>query len=160
MGRGLVHPTDFHYAENPPVNPELLALLTEDLVANRFDLHYLVRQIVLSKTYQRSCEPPAAETLNLADIGSRLEALTQKRQQLNVSVDQLQRSDFVTHTLGRLEDGEQLAKAETEPDGEGAKPGEPPAVEGRHSPWYPERQARERLPRVVDHPRFVVQPSR
>jgi serine protease Do len=32
-------------------------------------------------------------------------------------------------TLGRLEDGEQLAKAGTEPDGEGAKPGEPPAAQ-------------------------------
>lgn len=32
-------------------------------------------------------------------------------------------------TLGRLEDGEQLAKAETVPGGEGTKPGEPPAAQ-------------------------------
>ncbi|ASY63643.1 HtrA protease/chaperone protein [Sinorhizobium sojae CCBAU 05684] len=31
-------------------------------------------------------------------------------------------------TLGRLEDGEQLAKAVTAPEGEGAEPGEPPAA--------------------------------
>ncbi|MEX1040250.1 MAG: DUF1549 domain-containing protein [Pirellulaceae bacterium] len=89
LGRGLVHPTDFHYAENPPVNPELLALLTDDLAQHKFDLHYAVRQIVLSKTYQRSCEPPAPETLNLADIRSRLDALTQRQEPLIAAADQL-----------------------------------------------------------------------
>jgi len=89
QGRGLVHPTDFHYAENPPVNPELLAILTEDFAQHKFDLHYAVRQIVLSKTYQRSCEPPAAETLNLADIRSRLDALTQRQEPLIAAADQL-----------------------------------------------------------------------
>lgn len=56
LGRGLVEPVDLHHADNPPSHPALLDLLTDELVALRFDLAGLVRQIVLSRTYQRSSE--------------------------------------------------------------------------------------------------------
>ncbi len=65
MGRGIVHPADDIRPDNPPVNPELLAFLEEDLIAAHYDLKHLYRQILNSKTYQLSCvsrsDDPRAE---------------------------------------------------------------------------------------------------
>jgi hypothetical protein len=54
MGRGLVEPVDMWHAENPPSHPELLDLLAESLLEHDFDMRYLLRELALSKTYQRS----------------------------------------------------------------------------------------------------------
>ena len=40
--------------ENPASHPELLTELTNQFVAQKFDIKYLIRAIVLSKSYQRS----------------------------------------------------------------------------------------------------------
>lgn len=67
MGRGLVHPLDQMHAENPPSHPELLDLLTEELVQHDYDLKHLIRSIVLSDAYARAshladgAEPPPTE---------------------------------------------------------------------------------------------------
>lgn len=87
-GRGLIHPTDFDYADNPPINPELLSLLADALAEHEFDLRHLVREVLLSRAYQRDCEPPGPETVNLADVRSRLDQLTTNREQLLAQVDQ------------------------------------------------------------------------
>jgi hypothetical protein len=54
MGRGLVHPLDLHHAGNPPSHPELLDLLASELAAHQFDMRWLLKEIALSQTYQRS----------------------------------------------------------------------------------------------------------
>jgi len=54
MGRGLVHPLDLHHPDNPPSHPELLELLASELAAHQFDMRWLIKEIALSKTYQRS----------------------------------------------------------------------------------------------------------
>lgn len=54
MGRGLVQPLDMRHAANPPSHPELLQLLADELLASNYDLRALIRQLVLSETYQRS----------------------------------------------------------------------------------------------------------
>ncbi len=54
MGRGLVHPLDLHHGANPPSHPELLDLLARELIANKFDLKWLMRELALTETYQRS----------------------------------------------------------------------------------------------------------
>jgi hypothetical protein len=59
MGRGLVHPLDFDHAANPPSHPELLTLLGDELATHHFDLRWLIRELTLTKTYQRSSELPA-----------------------------------------------------------------------------------------------------
>jgi hypothetical protein len=65
MGRGLVHPLDLHHSENPPSHPELLDLIARELVAHKFDVKWLLRELALTDTYQRSSvlpegdEPPA-----------------------------------------------------------------------------------------------------
>jgi hypothetical protein len=58
MGRGLVHPLDMDHTANPPSHPELLALLADEFAALKFDIHAFLRELALSKTYQRSSEIP------------------------------------------------------------------------------------------------------
>jgi hypothetical protein len=89
MGRGLVHPVDFHHPANPSLDPDLLSLLATELASCDFDLRHIVRQLVLSATYQRSCEPPAAETLNHGDIAARVSVLQSRRERLEEELKRL-----------------------------------------------------------------------
>jgi hypothetical protein len=54
FGIGIVDPVDDVRVSNPPSNPELLASLAESLVASKYDMRKLVRDICTSMTYQRS----------------------------------------------------------------------------------------------------------
>ena len=54
MGRGLVHPVDNLSPSNPPSHPELLDTLAKEIVAHKFDLKWLIREMVSSATYQVS----------------------------------------------------------------------------------------------------------
>lgn len=55
-GRGLVHPLEFDHPANPPSHPALLDLLTDEFIAHKFDVRWLLKEIALSQTYQRSSE--------------------------------------------------------------------------------------------------------
>jgi len=57
LGRGIIDPVDDIRASNPASNPELLAALEKDFVANGYDLKRLIRLICMSATYQRSLDP-------------------------------------------------------------------------------------------------------
>jgi Protein of unknown function (DUF1553)/Protein of unknown function (DUF1549) len=57
LGRGIIHEPDDIRPDNPPSNPELLALLDGELVAAHYDLKHLCRLILNSQTYQLSCIP-------------------------------------------------------------------------------------------------------
>lgn len=65
MGRGLVHPLDLHHEDNPPSHPKLLDTMSQEFVAHHFDIKWLLRQIALSDSYQRSSILP--EGLALKD---------------------------------------------------------------------------------------------
>jgi hypothetical protein len=54
LGVGLVEPVDDFREENPASHPALLALLGREFAAHDFDVRYLIRAIVGSKTYQRT----------------------------------------------------------------------------------------------------------
>jgi len=56
IGRGLVEPLDMFHEANPPLHPDLLALLANDLVQHDYDMRRTLREIMLSQTYQRSSE--------------------------------------------------------------------------------------------------------
>jgi hypothetical protein len=58
MGRGLIEPLDLVHSKNPPSHPELLDLLAKELVAHKFDLKWLFRELALTQTYQRSSVLP------------------------------------------------------------------------------------------------------
>ena len=57
MGRGLVDPVDDFRPTNPASHPELLDRLAKDFVAQKFDLRWLIRQVINSRAYQLSSEP-------------------------------------------------------------------------------------------------------
>ena len=61
IGRGLVHPLDLHHKDNPPSNPELLALLADEFAARGFDVKAFVREAALSRAYQRSSLLPEGQ---------------------------------------------------------------------------------------------------
>jgi uncharacterized protein DUF1549/uncharacterized protein DUF1553 len=54
MGRGLVDPLDLHHVGNPASHPELLDLLANELAAHQFDMKWLLREVALSRAYQRA----------------------------------------------------------------------------------------------------------
>ena len=56
MGHGLVQPVDLHHATNPASHPQLLALLADLFAATNYDIKALLRELALSRTYQRSIE--------------------------------------------------------------------------------------------------------
>jgi Protein of unknown function (DUF1549)/Protein of unknown function (DUF1553) len=60
LGRGLVHPLDFHHSGNPASHPELLDELAREFAEHNFDIKYLLREIALSGAYQRSSVLPAS----------------------------------------------------------------------------------------------------
>jgi hypothetical protein len=66
FGIGIVHQPDDIRPDNPPTNPELLALLQREFVESKYDLKHVYRLILNSATYQRSCIPttkrPEAES--------------------------------------------------------------------------------------------------
>lgn len=78
LGRGIVHEPDDLRPDNPPANPELLALLEQKLVAAHYDLKALFRLILNSQTYQLSSlarsSDPAAEANFAFYAPRRLEA--------------------------------------------------------------------------------------
>ena len=57
FGRGIVDPIDDFRVTNPPSNPELLKVLATGFADHNFDLKYLHRLILNSRTYQQSSLP-------------------------------------------------------------------------------------------------------
>src|SRR5262249_42774461 len=56
--RGLVHRLDMHHSGNPPSHPAVLELLTQEFVANKYDIKWLLRELALTQTYQRATVLP------------------------------------------------------------------------------------------------------
>lgn len=54
FGRGLVHPVDFIHPDNPPTHPEVLDLLAAEFRARKYDVRDIVRELVLTRAYERS----------------------------------------------------------------------------------------------------------
>jgi len=63
MGRGLVHPVDNMSESNPPSHPELLDEMTRAFVEHRYDVKWLVREIVSSRSYQLGAGGETTEAL-------------------------------------------------------------------------------------------------
>jgi hypothetical protein len=78
MGRGVIHEPDDIRPDNPASNPELLAVLSKELVLSGYDLRHIYRLILNSSTYQQSPIPrskhPEARALFAHYIVRRLDA--------------------------------------------------------------------------------------
>ena len=75
MHRGLVHPVDEVHSANPPTHPALLDLLADELAALKFDTRAFLRELVLTRTYQRSIELPATLAVAAKSAVQKLPAL-------------------------------------------------------------------------------------
>lgn len=67
MGRGLVEPLDMHHADNPPSHPELLQFLADEFLRNDYDVRHFLKELALTRTYQRSSRSPAERAEEAAD---------------------------------------------------------------------------------------------
>lgn len=133
MGRGLVHPLDLHHAGNPPSHPELLDRLERWFVEHQYDLKALLREILLSQTYQRSSVLPEGvkELPDDTFAGAPLRGLSPE--QLSWSLLQ---------ATGRIE--QHFSRLEAQPMSAASKPDDaPPAWKLRMTQLEPlERQTR------------------
>jgi len=133
MGRGIVDPLDLHHVANPPSHPELLQLLGDELVNHDFDIRWLLREIALSNTYQRSsqwmldagsiAEPPAPETY-------------QRANEKHLSAEQICWSVIVATGGTQLDISSQVASASVPPASSTAAPnpsGDDSSNEGKSS---------------------------
>lgn len=74
MGRGLVHPVDLHHPANPPSHPAILNLITDEFVAQKYHIKGMLRELALTRAYQRSIDPPADATAQVAAATQQLAA--------------------------------------------------------------------------------------
>ena len=63
LGRGLVHPIDDLSKKNNASHPALLQALTQQVIASKFDLKKLIRELVNSETYQLAATGSSTEAL-------------------------------------------------------------------------------------------------
>lgn len=61
LRRGIIHPVDNLSENNKASHAELLDLLAKEFVGHRFDLKWLIRELVNSKAYQLSAHGPVSE---------------------------------------------------------------------------------------------------
>ena len=96
FGRGIIDPPDNLSAFNPPTHPELLRELCDGFVKNRYDLRWLHRTILTSRTYQQSSVPAPESTADRANYA----AFPLRRLPAEVTLDAL---DAATGTTEKLD---------------------------------------------------------
>jgi len=60
FGRGLVNPLDQQHPANPPSHADVMELLSQEFVAHKFDIKWLLRELALTEAYQRSSVLPSS----------------------------------------------------------------------------------------------------
>ena len=74
MGKGIVDPVDFRHSDNPPSHPQLLRTLSSAFADMDFDIRRFLREIALSRTYQKAIDFPAEHELTLSQLQTLLDA--------------------------------------------------------------------------------------
>lgn len=87
FGRGLVYPYDMDHSDNPPSHPELLDLLTDELLTLKFDCRAFLKQVALSAAYQRSSVMPATPLPEKTSLDQRVTDAKTKQEQLGKELD-------------------------------------------------------------------------
>src|SRR5262249_55316690 len=87
MGRGLVHPVDLHHPSNPPSQPALLKLLADELVARNFNAREFLRELALSRAYQRAIDLPDESSPLSATFFTRLAEQRARMQPLETDAE-------------------------------------------------------------------------
>lgn len=70
FGRGIIDPADHLSPLNPPSHPELLDALAKGFIENKYDLKWLHRTVLNSRTYQQSARTNATNRTDTANYAS------------------------------------------------------------------------------------------
>lgn len=112
FGRGLVHPVDLHHRDNPPSHPRLLKILAESMVAMGFDIKAFLRELILSRTYQRSSWAPDLD-VELAEAEKQVEFAGRVRERLNEAAQASRHAaKIATREFSAAEDSFDMAAAD------------------------------------------------
>lgn len=87
FGRGIVHPVDFQHPDNPPSHPELLDLLANEFRKAKYDIKWFLRELALSRAYQRSCLLPSADQIKVDQVTARLKQLEAEQAKCKTAQD-------------------------------------------------------------------------
>jgi hypothetical protein len=85
-GRALVTPVDLQHSGNPPLNPELMSVLEAGIVQLNFDVKMFLREIALSKTYQRAYQLESDVKVTAAHIQTKLDSVETAQNELSKQV--------------------------------------------------------------------------
>lgn len=99
LGRGIVHPVDNFVEDNEPVLPALLDALTREFAAHKFDMKWLIREVVSSETYQLASSGGEKEALPKHFERGRIRPLTAEEIQIAIKTaggDPAVKTDGVT----------------------------------------------------------------
>ena len=86
FGTGIVEPADLHHSANAPSHPELLALLGDEIAAMKFDMRAFIRELVLTKAFQRSLDLPVPSQSFAKNATARLDDLERNKAALTAAV--------------------------------------------------------------------------
>jgi hypothetical protein len=121
MGRGLVEPLDIRHSENAPSHPEVLQLLADEFLAHKYNVRWLIREVALTKTYQRSSEATSdsEQATKVADAFAR--GLLKPLSPEQLAWSSVVATEFTTVTMKAQE----AALLKAEPDKPAAKKTDP-----------------------------------
>lgn len=112
LGRGFVNPLDDFREDNPASHPKALDYLADEFVANGYDLRWLVRQVVVSKAYQRSHLPMTVDESLRRDSQSAFVAATVRRMISEAMYDSMVQAGHLFNI--KHKPGENLVKIQTQ----------------------------------------------
>ncbi len=76
---------DLHHSDNPPSHPELLELLAAEFASTKYDIRAFLRQLALTRTYQRAIEMPATVADQSKPAAAKLPALEAQAKSLEAA---------------------------------------------------------------------------
>lgn len=119
MGRGLIEPLDLAHAENPPAHPDLLEIVTDGVVALKFDIKAILRELALTDVFQRGFDLPALQPETVSALAAREAELASRLADAANTADgsaaafKAQR-DALNETLRQVEELRAAAKAKAD----------------------------------------------
>ncbi|MBL8827829.1 MAG: DUF1553 domain-containing protein, partial [Planctomycetaceae bacterium] len=87
FGRGIVHPVDFMHSDNPPSQPELLDLLAAEFHNHKYDIKWFLRELALTRAYQRSSQLPAPAQIKFETVTAKLKQLEAEQAKCQKAVE-------------------------------------------------------------------------
>jgi hypothetical protein len=110
FGQGLIHPVDLTHSDNPPAHREVLQTVADELVARKFDMRAIIRELVLTKAYRRSINMPTATESDLRRAESEIAQLRVKEKAISEQANASEKTIAEIRTKTRAADRVVAAK--------------------------------------------------